>query len=466
MLRDKRGLLITLLGATMLATPVSAWAQAGKQDELLERLQKLEAEVTALRSELSQARSEQASTAAAVQATATRSTETAEKVASLETRPQAPAEGFRVGATTFKLGGFVKVVASASRFDDGELAGGSLGKEFFLPQQIPVGGANSSRDLIGHARQTRLFFDTSTPLGQKEVKTHIEFDFALAAAPLGAQRATNAYTLTFRRGFITYGNWLLGQEWTTFQNPGHLPETTDFVGPMDGAIFVRQMMIQYHKPLGGGLDLYLAAENPQTETVTTSSPALVDNDNDRIPDFVAKLAYKGKIGELHVAGLVRELAVHSNGVGDNAMAWGVTAGGKLPFGPKGRHDFRFAATYGHGIGRYFSAGFAPDAVYDVVGTGGQLQLIDNFAGFAALKLGWTPTVRSTFMVGYQHENYPGGFLLPGLANQEAYSMAGNLFWSPVKNFDVGIEYRHAQRETVNGLKGQLDRLEMAAKYTF
>jgi hypothetical protein len=117
------------------------------------------------------------------------------------------------------------------------------------------------------------------------------------------------------------------------------------------------------------------------------------------------------------------------------------------------------------MGRYFTVGYAPDAIYDSA-IGNQLHVVDNVAGFAALKLGWTPTIRSTFMVGYQHADYPGGILLPDLANKAAYSLAGNLFWSPVKNLDFGIEYRHAQREVVSGLKGQMDRVEMAAKYTF
>ena len=56
--------------------------------------------------------------------------------------------------------------------------------------------------------------------------------------------------------------------------------------------------------------------------------------------------------------------------------------------------------------------------------------------------------------------------MPGLANVSAYSAAVNLFWSPVKNLDIGIEVRHAEREVANGLKGQMDRVEMAAKYTF
>lgn len=436
------------LVATALTLPgtVHAAAPTGREAELEARLLRLEAATEALRADLARARAETA----------------AVKVAALE--PQSLPDGFKVGATTFRMGGFVKVVGSATRFSAGELAGGSLGKEFFLPQQIPVGGS-ASTDVIGHARQTRLFFATTTPVGGKELKSHIEFDFALAAAPLGAQRATNAYTPTFRRGFISYGNLLIGQEWTTFQNPGHLPETTDFVGPMDGAVFVRQMMVQYRQPLGGGFDLYLAAENPQTETITSTSAAMVDNDQDRMPDLVAKLAYKDKTKELHLAGLVRSISVHGTGTGDNALGWGATVGGKILFGPDLRHDIRFMVAGGRGIGRYFSVGYAPDAIYDR-SVADRLNLLGNIAGWASLKLGWTASLRSTVMAGYQYADYPDSIATPGLANVEAWSIAANLFWSPVRNLDFGIEYRHALREVASGQVGKMDRVELAAKYTF
>lgn len=460
-----------LLAATSLSLPALAQAAPTvREAELEARLLRLEAEMAAMKADLQQARAERSASSVPDDAVAIEVARAAEaeadaataKLAALEAKPQA--DGFKVGGTTYKMGGFVKVVGSVTRFGNGELAGGSLGKEFFLPQQIPVGGA-ASTDVIGHARQTRLFFSTSTPVAGKELKGHVEFDFALAAAPLGAQRATNAYTPTFRRGFISYGNLLIGQEWTTFQNAAHLPETTDFVGPMDGSIFVRQMMVQYRQPLGGGLDLYLAAENPQTETLTSTSAAMIDNDQDRMPDLIAKLAFKDKTKELHVAGLVRSVSVHSGGGGDSALGFGGTVGGKILFGPNLRHDFRFVASAGRGIGRYFTVGYAPDAIYDRA-VADRLNLVDNIAGWASVKLGWTDTLRSTFMAGYQHADYPDTLPTPGLANVEAWSVAGNLFWSPVRNLDFGIEYRHAVREVASGLVGKMDRVEMAAKYTF
>lgn len=454
----RHGAAIGALAATMVAGP-GALAQTPRAAELEARLNQLEAAVTALKGELQAAKADQqVSTQIAQKADS--------RVTALENKPAA--EGFQIGGTSFKIGGFVKMVGSATRYDDGEMPGGALGKEFYLPQQIPVGG-RSSHDVIGHARQSRLSFETETPVGAKVLKSHIEFDFGLATAPAGAQRATNPYTPTLRRAYFTYGNWLLGQEWTTFQSPSLLPETTDFVGPMEGTVFVRQLIAQYRQPLADNLSLYVAAENPQTETVTPTAAALVDRDNDRMPDMVAKLAYKSKALEWHVAGLMRMLSVNreeqSGAQDDSAMGWGVSGGARVAFGPEGRHDVRLLATYGRGIGRYLGLGAVADVVDDPTRTQ-RLGLVSNLSGYAAVKLGWTDSLRSTFMAGYHRAYYPSDFAVPELADKAAYSLAGNLFWSPVEHLDLGIEYRHAQREVVSGLKGQMDRLEMAAKYTF
>ncbi|TCQ00823.1 porin-like protein [Sphingomonas sp. PP-F2F-A104-K0414] len=479
----KTRLALTALLAGTALVPGMAQAQTAREIELETRLKALEAAVQDLRGELNAAR---ATAAAPIAPTAMNPapmntnpmTASSMSVASeslgrspgatnvAQAKPvaanSAPTDGFRVGNTTVKLGGFVRLNVIASRYSDGEAAVGGLGKEFFLPQQIPVGGGFSTQDLLLSARQTRLQFSTSTPMNGTDIKTLVEFDFALATAPVGAQRATNPYTPTFRRGFIEYGNLLVGQEWSTFQNIAVLPETTDFVGPLDGTVFNRQAQVRYTIPLRSGLTLQIAAENPETETALPANAALVDTDDDRLPDVVARVNWKPTFGDFALAGIARELRTDTLGSGDTAFGWGVSGSGKIPIGK--RHDLRFMATYGQGIGRYLGLGYVPDAIYG--GTATQLERIDNFAAFAAFRIGWTDAIHSTLMGSYQSANYPAGVIVTGLANAKSYGGAGNLFWSPGKGFDIGVEYRHAVRELVSGDTGALDRLEFAFKYGF
>ncbi len=454
------------LGTALAGLPTAARAQPARQAALEARLQQLEAAVAQLRGELAAA---QAPAVVAVStATAQNAPETAtafppeaeKRLAALETAK--PADGFKIGNTSFKLGGHIRVNASATSYNDGEVVVGGLGKEFWLAQQVPVGGGFSSQDFLIHARQTRFVLTTATPVGDNMLKSHFEFDFALSTAPVGAQRATNPYVPTFRRGFFTYGNLLLGQEWTTFQNVAVLPETTDFVGPLEGTVFVRQGIIQYKFGLGSGVDLLVALENAETELLNATSPALLDADDDRLPDVAARLVAKTVVGEFSLAGIVRELRVNSLGLGDTALGWGLSASGRMPFGA--RHDLRFMATYGDGVGRYLGLGFAPDAIFTGL-PGARLETVRNFAGFAALKLGWSDSVRSTFMASYQSADYRDSLVSP-LANQAAWSAAANLFWTPARNFDVGIEYRHGVRRLANRDSGSLDRIEAAFKYAY
>jgi hypothetical protein len=56
-------------------------------------------------------------------------------------------------------------------------------------------------------------------------------------------------------------------------------------------------------------------------------------------------------------------------------------------------------------------------------------------------------------------------LTPAGANARAWSAAVNLFYSAAPGIDLGIEYRHAERETTSAA-GNLDRLHIVAKQSF
>ena len=451
-----------------IAAPAAA-PQSAREAELEARLLKLESAYSAMNNEVLQLRAEQEATAAKAAAAADASAQTGQKVAALEAKPTAPLEGFNVAGTTVKLNGYFKAVSSFTRYGDGDAANGSLIKDFYVPSQIPVGGTREGNDYTGTAKQSRFWLTTATPIGKHLLKGHLEFDFQTSPGTQGSQRTTNGYNLALRRGFVTFDKLLVGQEWTNFQYVGALPESTDYVGPSEGTVFVRQQQIRYAFPLNKQATLTVSVENPETASITTASATLVENDDDRMPDITARLNYVAPFGELSFAALLRQLSaetvVSNVAYGDHATGWGVSAAGKLPFGPDKRHDLRFMATYGEGIGRYLGLNFAPDAVI-VNNNTAQLETVESFAAFAALKLGWTKTVRSTFMASYQKANYPDGYVITGAANSKAWSAAGNLFWSPVKGFDLGVEYRHGERELVSGAQGQFDRLEMAAKYRF
>lgn len=463
--------------ATFSLIPASALAQTAKEKQLEARIEALERAFGTMQSELDSTKAENVQLKDAVNRAEARTTELASTVKAAPPAPvpapalasAEPQDGFTVGngKTRVKIGGFLKTTATFSRWDDGDVAGNSLGRDFYLPQAIPIGGTKESTDNDFNAKQTRLWLNLETQIAGHSVKGYVETDFQTAAGTQGTERTTNGYNLALRRAFIQFDNLTVGQDWSTFQYVGALPESTDFVGTTEGTVFSRQPLVRYSIPFNGkATTLHVSAENAETASSTNANPVLVENDDDSMPDFAARLQHNATFGELSLAGLVRRLSVDDGTLSDSTMAYGASLGGKIYLDADKRYDVRFMATYGSGIGRYVGLNFAPDAIW--VPATGKLHKVDNLAAFGAVRLGWTPTLRSNLMASYQKAMYPDGFA-PGYFNnfnKEAWSVAGNLFWSPVTNIDLGVEYRHGERILVNGLSGQLNRLEFAAKYSF
>lgn len=468
-----------MAGAAIFALSTnSAYADTKKEKELEARIEALEKAFGSLTGQLQTSQAENAQLRAAVaqaqassadaQAKATEATKGLE--AAKPALAAAGKDGFAVGngGTRIKIGGFLKTVVTMSKWDDGSVAANSLGRDFYLPSTIPVRAAVPSRSTTNNdfsAKHTRLWLNLDSNVAGHVLKGYLETDFQTSAGTQGSERTTNGYNLALRRAYVQFDNLTVGQDWSTFQNVATLPESTDFVGTTDGTVFVRQPLVRYSKKLGDKATLHVALENGETQSATGPALATVENDQDKLPDIVARLNVSIPAGEFALAGVGRQLRVDSGAVRDTALGWGVSGSGKLMFGDKKQHDLRFMATYGEGLGRYVGLNFSPDAIVTVAG---QLDTPRLFAGFAALRIGLTPSVRTNLMASYQDVSYPGGFA-PGYFNgfnEKAYSYAANIFWTPAKGFDLGAEYRHGVRELVSGATGQLDRLEFAAKYSF
>lgn len=522
MSKINKGAVCLLMAATAMATPQMAFAAAAKHSAkhkapatsareaaLADRLSKLESELTQLRADLAKTRTAQvtsdsvaiqvavakqsaeAATAQAVAATRTaeaasaKAVEVSTKVAAVEA--ESKKIGFRNGNTQVTLNGYVKMLASSARYSGGDDATNSLGRDLYLPQSVPVynpaAPTGSTRVTDFSAKQTRFWVDASTKLGQHDLKAYIEFDFQAApgtpmALGQGTQRTTNAYDLAMRRAFIKFDRWTLGQEFTNFSMLEALPESTDYVGGVDGIVFVRQPQLRYSYPLNAKTTLHVAVENPETASATVGSAAMVENGEDHAPDATARLSYSDKFGRIDLSGILRQLRVDyqpgvisgtTGRVTDSYVGWGVNASGKIFLNDKHTSDLRFEATYGEGIGRYLGLNFSPDGV--LVKTTGKLGHVQNLGLYGSAHIALTPQWRINLIGSYQEVYYAAALdraTTTGIGgyNKQAWSAAANVFYSPVKNIDLGLEYRRGHRELVNGLNGNVDRMDFAAKYTF
>lgn len=435
--------------AAILLIPGAALAQ--DQSVLEARIAQLEAELNALKTEVVAARTQQASQA--------------QDIIRLETRPvaapapaasAAPGDGFRIGDHTVKLGGFIKMDATASTYSDGDPANGDALREFYLPGSIPVGGDDEATATDFNARQTRFWFTTDGLVGGHKVGSRVEMDFQVLPGA-GDQRTTSPANLSLRRAFVTIDNWLFGQEWTNFQNINVLPETADYIGPSEGTVFARQAQIRYTRG-----PFSISVENPETTVTPFEGGTRIVADDNSLPDLTARYVMARPWGEVQLSGLLRQLKYENpaTDIDSTATGWGLSASTKLKVGSQ--DDLRFMISGGEGVGRYIGLNFSNDAVL----TGdGDLETIGVIAGFAAYRHIWRPGWRSNLI--YSVQEVDNDTVLTGLGvNSSAQSVRGNLIWTPLTGFDVGAELMFGERELESGLNGDMTRLSLFAKYGF
>jgi hypothetical protein len=363
--------------------------------------------------------------------------------------------------TSVTLGGYVKLDAVFSNPSAGV---GNVGDLQLSPSSIAVGpdaGDHEHNQVKFGARETRLFAKTNTPTPLGDLDTHVEIDFYGAD---GNESVSNSHGLRLRHAYFSLGRFLAGQTWTNFMNPAALPETLDFGGPA-GQIFDRQAQVRWTDTVAlPGIATparwSVALENPET-VATVPGGASFRADDDHVPDVTGQVALDTTFGRFSVHGLVRQVSVDSGAApAANArrIGGGISVAGIVP--AIGKDDLRFTASAGNAIGRYAN-GFFPDAV---VAPRGDLALPTQWTVFAGYRHYWTDRLRSSLVLSMAHENNPAA--APANTNRSARSAHVNLIWSPVDHADVGVEYLYADRETEDGQKGHLDRLQASAKYAF
>ncbi|HEY0506142.1 MAG TPA: DcaP family trimeric outer membrane transporter [Lysobacter sp.] len=440
-----------------LALPGAAFAETAKEKELEARVAQLEAMVQQLVAQQQQ------------QQTAISEVKTAQAAAPAPAsgKPTIQSSPINIAGnpgTRFSYGGFIKLDASVTSTNDGDIADGSVGRTFYVPKAIPVGGGATEEggaDTDMGAQYSRFWFGADTDLDSGDkLKAYLEFDLFGGGntAFTGNEAATNTYALTVRQAYVQWNNWLAGQTWSNFQDTAALPDSVDFVGPTEGTTFVRQAQIRYTKGPWS-----VSVENPETVvTPFLGNMAQIQGDDGAAPDVTVRYTTRGDWGHFGIAGLARQLKYQNGpaGIDSSGSGYGVSASGKFNFGKN--DDLRYMVTAGSGIGRYVGLALNNDAVLDSTG---DLENIDLVAGFVGWRHVFSPKLRGNLF--YSRAEYDNDTALTGLGiTQSAQSAHINLIYSPLPKLDVGAELIWGKRELESGDAGELNRLQTHVKYSF
>ncbi|TVP53438.1 MAG: hypothetical protein EA349_13700 [Halomonadaceae bacterium] len=358
--------------------------------------------------------------------------------------------------TQFEYGGYIKLDTMVSRFNR-QTRAGNVGDDFLVPSTIGTDGSNSQFNTDMHARESRFFFKTATPTQLGTLSTYVEVDFLLSTQ--GDQRITNSYSPRVRHAVASLGNWTVGQTWSTFFTPASLPDLLDFVGPV-GNGFARQPMVRFSP---GNWDF--ALENPSTNVYQQDGSAR-EYDNNRLPDLIMRYRFEEAVGNYSIALVLRELSYSDSeqNLGSSSResdyGYAMAFSARMPVTSAG-HDLRAQLNVGNALGRYLGLNAFQAAQID---DDGELKLIDQVGGFVAYRHQWSGQWRSNLALSAAHADNPSS-VSPDTARRY-HSAHLNLIHSPIPELELGGELIWGQREDESGATGELNRLQLSARFHF
>lgn len=358
-------------------------------------------------------------------------------------------------SSSLEWGGYVKLDLIYNDY------GSSLqvGDDTLVPSLIPLKGTAEERasDLNIHAKESRFWFKTLTPNQWGDFGTFVELDFLVSDQ--GDERFSNSYAPRLRHAYATMGNWLFGQNWSTFMSLDSKAETLDFTGSV-AEVSVRQPQLRYTRPWANG-SIQFALENPETTLTDIEGKRILPGD-DLWPDLIARINWQEPNYTLNLAALVQNLRantlIESQVVEDNQWGGALSFSGSLNLWSP--DNFKWQVNYGT-LGRYMTANHTNNGFLSPTG---EIDTLKLFGVHLAYQHGWSQQIRSSWVLGYAEVDNAHGFNSP--VNRLLWSSHVNLVWAPTEVSKFGIEYLHAYRQLENGQDGAINRIQLSGRYDF
>lgn len=355
---------------------------------------------------------------------------------------------------SLKIGGFVKASFIKS-FDP-------LGSvDRFIVGKIPVTDSNEfahdESDIS--ATQSRINLDLREKTAVGNLRAFIEGDFK-----------GSGDTFRLRHAYGQFRDILAGKTWSVFYDPVAHPQELDFEG-VNGQVIVRNAQIRYSPSLGKAWDLSVALESPDAEIGSID----FDNEEKKIteadgvskrPDFSFSVRRNfDRFSHVKLSGIVRQVSARSGDKTESEFGWGLNLSGVIKF-PKfdERDNLKWQLTYGEGIGRYINDLSSVGGMDGVFNPQGKIKTLPIVAGYAAYQHWWTDKTRSSFLVsGVWVDNYS---FQPDHSYYKTERISGNITYSPVPRFDLGVELIWGRRTNEDRKRGDAIQALLVGQFRF
>lgn len=355
----------------------------------------------------------------------------------------------REGTTVLGIGGAVEGVVSYDFM-------GSINNDGFETFDIPVPRDPAMRSrLAASATHSSLFLKLVRQTGIGVLTAYVQSNFS------GGE---TGYGFKLKQAYVSLDKLTLGLTNSTFVDPQAGVPTIDYQGP-SGEMTSKNIIARFRTSLSPNFTMAVSAEIPQlTLTTGTSAEAI----SQRVPDIPAYIQYAwgGGNSHLRLSGIFRDLYYRDLVKGDNrsTVGWGVQLSGMAKIGKP--FTLYYQGTYGKGIGHYLNDLDGNDLDLIPSSTDGKLTA-PGMAGFVGgLRVDITP--KFFFSGSYSLCRLYGqreGHMDPSTYRRGNYAVA-NVFYSPLPEFLVGLEYLHGSRTDMSRISNSANRIECMLKYSF
>lgn len=346
-----------------------------------------------------------------------------------------------------KIGGYLK---ADFVFD----LDGTLDENQFLMSTIPVPGTpeyGGDAYFSAFAKETRLNVDVRRlKPGSPPLRGFVEGDFF-----------SSGDQLRLRHAYVTVGNFLVGQTWTTLSFLESMPFMIDFAAG-DALFGGRTTQIRYIRPVGERWKVSVSAEDLPFIGIENPN-GLPGRETIQFPLVAARADYRWDSGVLFLGSSVAVLHWDGgpSGPSDDALQADVVVAGRQAIAAATYVTWNIA--YGKGSGENILA-FAGSDANAVLEADGTLHTMPALSALVGLGHDWNAEWSSNLSYAY------GWLDTPDSRDPLALKRGGighvNVIWKPAKHFSTGLEFMWGAQRVQNDAIGKATRIQYMAKFDF
>ena len=319
------------------------------------------------------------------------------------------------------------------------------------PNYILFANAETSDQYVSGIRAL-LRFDARTKTEWGVLRSFFEF----AAATSNAAR--NGTGVQVRFGFVQFGPITAGVTESFFNTTASNLFLSAF-----GDQTRRVPTLAYTASLGNGVSVTLAADDssiafgaPPGGIGSAQTGLLINSGNwvrraVQLPDAVGNIRIAQDWGNAQISGAVGQFRFANTACTANfalgatctanRVGWAIATGVQINLPAIARGDtFLVRASYSEGALHYLGS-VTTQSYFGNANNAGTVSTRTGFAVLGEFNHFFTPAIRSSIVGSYTRlGRNPGATFGANTVNlREAWQIAGQLFWTPVRGFDVGVE---------------------------